>query len=80
MSASDLSQVEVLRNQITSEQRALLTEIWRYYRENRKGIPIRLLHKGKESARLELEQLGVSIVREEPDRNMCFPQHFPNGP
>jgi hypothetical protein len=66
------SQVEILRNQITDEQRALLSAVWSYFRRHKQWVPVRVLHRnhgGKLRVHQALEELGGSIVVEEPDRS-----------
>jgi hypothetical protein len=70
MSPQAPSQVDVLRSKVTTEQRALLTVIWTYFRDHQQWPAVRQLHKdrgGKEDVRLALENLGGGIVRDEPE-------------
>ena len=68
-----MSKLEELRNRLTEEQAALLSEIWNYYCERDRWIARRILHQRfknlrKQGVRVALEQLGGSIVREARDQ------------
>lgn len=67
----DESRLEQLRNQLTEPQRELLDEFWKYYRQNGKWPPTRIVHshRGKRMVRECLKGLGGDIVTEDQDSN-----------
>jgi Leucine-rich repeat (LRR) protein len=71
-----MNNLDNLRNKFDSQQRDILVPIWRYYLENGRWMPSRLLHVthgGKKIVRPLLEQLGGSIVYEKDENGiLCY--------
>ena len=66
-----MEDLNILRNKFNTQQREILTIIWRHYVKKSHWMPARLLHVtngGKKVVRPIIEQLGGSIVYE-PEEN-----------
>jgi hypothetical protein len=69
-----MDQLDELRAGITSDERQLLTAIWRRYREQRSGMPCRVLHLTFRDlpSRAMLERLGRSAVVTSWESEECY--------
>lgn len=71
-----MTELDILRSQVNTQQQQMLQEIWLYYQKEKKWIPIRLMHskfESKELVRNELQRLGGSIVFEiTVNGNYCY--------
>ena len=70
-----MDDLNALRNKFDSQQRDILTSVWRYYLKNGKWIPSRLLHTthgDKKNVRPVLEQFGGSIVYEQEETTNLY--------
>lgn len=63
------AELDVLRERLTADQRAVLNAIWDHYLAHNQWVPRRLLHQrfGKPAALSILEQLGENIICETRD-------------
>lgn len=63
-----MSELELLRNELTDDQRKILTTVWNYFHERKKWIPARVLHRGDMAKVWQaLNKLGGKIVWEYED-------------
>ena len=60
------AELDVLRERLTADQRAVLNAIWDHYLAHNQWVPRRLVHQrfGKTAALSILQQLGENIICE----------------
>jgi hypothetical protein len=63
------AELDVLRERLTADQRAVLNAIWDHYLAHNQWVPRRLVHQksGKPAALAILEELGANIICESRD-------------
>lgn len=68
------AELDVLRERLTADQRAVLNAIWDHYLAHNQWVPRRLLHQrfGKPAALATLEQLGENIICEARDNGKDY--------
>lgn len=67
--------INTLRSKFDTQQRGILTDIWRFYLKDGHWLPARFLHVthgGKKTVRPILEQFGGSIVYEQVENNSSY--------
>lgn len=70
-----MKDVNTLRNRFNTQQREILTSIWRYYLKESRWMPARLLHVtngSKKAVRPIIDQLGGSIVYEQEENGSPY--------
>lgn len=70
-----MNTLDTLRNKFDSQQRGILTDIWRYYLKDGHWMPARFLHVthgNKKIVRPVLEQFGGSVVYEQAENNNSY--------